>query len=64
MMKGGTDGQPLESINVLYLCDRRACKSCNSIAGGDCKHTTDIRHAKNFELIGDLFWEKEIPPPK
>ena len=30
----------------LYLCDRRSCEDC----GSDCKHTTDIEHAKNFEL--------------
>lgn len=47
---------------VFYLCDRRACESCNSIADGECKHTTDIGHAKNFELIGNGFFEKEIPP--
>lgn len=30
----------------LYLCDRRACKHCSP----ECRHTTDITHAKNFEL--------------
>ena len=30
----------------LYLCDRRACKHCSP----ECRHTTDIAHAKNFEL--------------
>lgn len=31
---------------ILYLCDREACKNCSYPM---CKHTTDIRHAKNFE---------------
>jgi hypothetical protein len=34
---------------VLYKCDHRACERCN----GECDHTTDIRHAKNFEVIAD-----------
>lgn len=32
--------------NVLYLCDRRACEHCST----ECQHTTDILHAKNFEI--------------
>ena len=46
---------------ILYLCDRKACENCSDI----CKHTSDIRHAVNFEQdhadgveTGD-FWEKE-----
>ena len=46
---------------ILYICDRKACENCNK----ECKHTTDIRHAVNFEQYhadgveaGD-FWEKE-----
>ena len=46
---------------ILYICDRKACENCNK----ECKHTTDIRHAANFEQYhadgveaGD-FWEKE-----
>jgi len=30
--------------NVLYECDRRACKTCNP----DCHNTHDIEHAVNF----------------
>ena len=30
--------------NVLYECDRRACKTCNP----DCHNTHDINHAVNF----------------
>ncbi|MDO4557305.1 MAG: hypothetical protein Q4B70_19500 [Lachnospiraceae bacterium] len=32
------------SKKVLYLCDREKCKDCSD----DCKHTTDVWHAKNF----------------
>lgn len=35
---------------VLYICDRRACKTCD---GDLCTHTTDIRHAANFIAIGE-----------
>ena len=34
--------------NVLYLCDRKACKKCSF---PQCCHTTDIRHATNFSMI-------------
>ena len=29
---------------TYYLCDRKKCAPCNP----DCKHTSDITHAKNF----------------
>lgn len=35
-----------EDMKVLYLCDRRACRQCRP----PCTHTSDIAHAKNFEL--------------
>lgn len=39
-------------MNILYLCDRRACEKCNLI---ECRHTSDITHAKSFENVnGDL----------
>ena len=34
--------------NILYLCDRKACKKCSF---PQCCHTTDIRHATNFSMI-------------
>lgn len=34
--------------NVLYICDRQACKNCSFPR---CCHTTDIRHATNFSMI-------------
>lgn len=47
-----------ERQNVLYLCDRRACERCMPLKPG-CRHTSDVRHAKNFELRGDVFKELE-----
>jgi len=44
-------------MNILYLCDRRACKTC----GPECFHTTDITHAKNFKLVGDGYFENPAP---
>ncbi len=39
---------------IKFLCDRRARCSQEEktecfINGGDCRHTSDIRHAKNFQ---------------
>lgn len=36
-------------------CEKQRCYK----NGGDCSHTTDIRHALNFEKRGDVFYEKE-----
>lgn len=41
---------------IHYICDKRACGFCPNDL---CNHTSDIRHAKNFELLGDLYFEKE-----
>lgn len=41
---------------ISYLCNRLSCKKCTN---GDCKHTFDIEHAKNFENIGGVYFEKE-----
>lgn len=43
---------------IVYVCDRKACNSCSSHVG-DCYHTSDIEHAKNFERRGDTYFEKE-----
>jgi len=56
--------EEVENKDVLYLCDRRACKKCNSTRDGEtCRHTSDISHAKNFE-VGPYegYWEKESKP--
>lgn len=39
---------------ILYVCDRRACKRCDRW----CGHTSDIRHAKNFKMQGEIFVER------
>lgn len=44
--------------DVLYLCDQKRCIKCHY---PECKHTNDIRHAKNFEKQGGYFWEVEDP---
>lgn len=47
------------SYNVHYLCDGKACEGCKDGANPDCTHTTDIRHAANFEFVAtDLYAEK------
>lgn len=44
---------------VFFKCDRRKCDVCMAfIDDNECHHTTDIRHAKNFEVHGDVFVEK------
>lgn len=42
---------------IFYICDRKACKKC---AYPECKHTTNIYHARNFERIDDIFVEGTI----
>ena len=43
------------NVGILYICDRRACEICDP----NCRMTKDIRHAKNFELMGNRFVEKD-----
>lgn len=48
------DAQPtIEQPTVAYLCDREKCGEKCSAEEGICKHTFDIRHAKNFKKISD-----------
>lgn len=51
---------------VFYLCDgeKEDCKKMTCYkSGGDCRHTSDINHASNFERKGRYkngsFYEKE-----
>ena len=51
---------------IFYLCngEREKCKKRNCYKnGGNCRHTTDISHAMNFERRGKYkngsFYEKE-----
>ena len=41
---------------IAYLCDRKQCKGCSY---PNCKHTLDIKHAKNFLLGFSTYYEKE-----
>lgn len=50
-----TEEQAADAPDILYICDRRACDSCDQI---ECMHTRDIRHARNFELEGDIMVEQ------
>ena len=43
------------TIKILYLCDRRKCKSCTYPI---CKHTSDPLHAKNFYIECDTLVEE------
>jgi len=46
-------------MEILYLCDRKACENCSP----ECRHTTDIYHAVNFEKCeGGGYWEKDKKP--
>lgn len=38
-----------EKASVAYLCDRHACDKCVNTHETLCCHTTDIRHALDFE---------------
>lgn len=41
---------------ITYLCDKK--KECNEECG-QCKHTQDIKHAKNFKREGEDYIEQE-----
>lgn len=41
---------------IAFLCDRKKCKDCSY---QECKHTTDIKHAKNFVKENDFYKELE-----
>ena len=49
---------------TFYICDQKACDQCSY---PDCKHTNDIKHAKNFKSNAELgmdngysdYWEVE-----
>jgi hypothetical protein len=49
--------------DVLFVCDEKACgENCSKDWFGECKHTSKIEHAKNFDrLSDDLYMEKERP---
>lgn len=43
-------------MEILYLCDGEACDGpCCAM----CQHTSDIRHAKNFGIVGPEYGANE-----
>lgn len=43
---------------TFYLCDGKACGENHNC--GECKHTTDVTHAKNFKYDGhNGYWEND-----
>lgn len=38
--------------SVAYICDEKACEHCIQDESRYCYHTTDIKHAVNFEEVG------------
>lgn len=49
-----------EIPEVAYICDEKACETCNPDDWRYCHHTLDIRHAVNFtEVEPGKFMEKE-----
>ena len=51
---------------IFYLCDGEAEKCSKSRCykkGGDCMHTSDIEHTKNFQKVfRDSFRENDPAP--
>ena len=48
--------EALARPKVAFLCDGRKCgNECSAM----CFRTTDVSHAKNFMLLGDVYLEKE-----
>ena len=49
-------------IDILYLCDRRACPK-GMCSWPMCRHTSDIDHAVNFESVAyadGVFYSEKI----
>ncbi|WP_320972200.1 hypothetical protein [Enterocloster bolteae] len=43
---------------IFYECDRRLCSICNP----ECTHTSNIRHAQNFQCENGVFVESRVSP--
>lgn len=48
-----------DSIRIFYLCDEKACENCR-LGRTDCKHTSNIQHAKNYKSIKDVNLKKDF----
>ena len=44
-----------EAVKVAYICDGRKCDADCS----DCFRTLDIEHAKDFKLMGGVYYQQE-----
>lgn len=55
-LKGISNKSEEKNQGVMFLCDRRACDKCFN----ECQHTSEIKHAENFQLSigGKFFVEK------
>lgn len=42
---------------IAYLCDETRCRNCDP-EHNECRHTFDIRHAKNFKKIAPNYYEE------
>lgn len=53
------------SKKVLYLCDgyKPECnkRTCYKEKSGECRHTSDIAHAINFNEISDESYAEQLP---
>ena len=51
------------SPDVIYICDEEACEECQiDDEGRCCYHTSDIRHAANFEEVCPGCWAEKVGP--
>lgn len=62
-LNGSHNKDDEKHYKILFIRDKRKCDDCNNEENEDygcnrCNHTSDVRHAKNFELYGDVFIEK------
>lgn len=45
-----------EQTIVVFECDGKQCRECM----GECRHTTDVRHAKNFKRVEPGCYEEIV----
>lgn len=59
-LNGSHNRDDEKHYKILFKCDKSKCDHCSNKENEDygCNHTSDVRHAKNFELYGDIFVEK------
>lgn len=52
------NNERIEAFRVVYECDGAACGPDHDC--GECRHTGNIRHAKNFERYGEYSFMEVI----